>query len=74
MAGDEFEMKLLLDHGEEEHGFKHGECARCATRPGRPGRYVHALGKRNHSLVSYWASRRRTAPRVMVVGSSRSRH
>ena len=26
MAGDEVEMKLLLDHGEEERGFQHGEC------------------------------------------------
>ena len=26
MAGDEVEMKFLLDHGEEERGFEHGEC------------------------------------------------
>jgi len=26
MAGDEVEMKLLVDHGEQECGFDHGEC------------------------------------------------
>jgi hypothetical protein len=26
VAGDEFKMKLLLDHGEQERRLKHGEC------------------------------------------------
>ena len=25
VAGDEFKMKLLLDHGEKQRGFEHGE-------------------------------------------------
>ncbi len=40
----------LCGHGDCRGGLPRGG-ARCAARPGRPDRYVHALGKRNDPVV-----------------------